>query len=142
MLWNMKSVSDKDIVSLHDCRAVSAELVDDQLKFCLPEEIFYQGYGDDWPNTGTAAAEFSLFTLRDTVLYFFETKEEQTGCREYTAEQSIDKISSKELGLPIVTTNLKRLCRAADCGLLVSHGAIKVSSLSHPKGNGFQVEAT
>ena len=77
MLFSYKG-TDRERFSLHDCRAVSAELVEDRLIFVFPGGIFCADYGKDWPNTGAAAVEFALDPQRGSRVYLFRESGEET----------------------------------------------------------------
>ena len=77
MLFSYKG-TDRERFSLHDCRAVSAELVEDRLTFTFPGGIFCADYGKDWPNTGAAAVEFALDPQRGSHVDLFRESGEET----------------------------------------------------------------
>ena len=84
---------DQDSFSLHDCRAVKAELINNKLIFFFPDGIFFTDYSDDWPNTGKAEVEFTIDHLRGVTVYLFTESEGQTIRREYTLTECIEKIN-------------------------------------------------
>lgn len=90
------SSTDKDGFSLHDCRATSAELMDERLLFRFPNGIFYEGYSDDWPNTGKAEVEFAIEPMRGVSVYLFAESEGKTVRKEYTIEQVIEKVNKHQ----------------------------------------------
>ena len=88
--------TDKDSFSLHDCRAVKAELIQNKLIFFFPDGIFFADYSDDWPNTGKAEVEFTIDRLRGVTVYLFKESEGQTIRHEYTLNAFIEKINKGE----------------------------------------------
>lgn len=66
--------NDKECFSLHDCRADGAELTGDQLILYFTKGIFYNEYGDYWPNTGRAAVEFVIEHVDEITFYLFKEK--------------------------------------------------------------------
>lgn len=88
--------NDKECFSLHDCRADGAELTGDQLILYFTKGIFYNEYGDYWPNTGRAAVEFVIEHVDEITFYLFKEKRKKKIVQEYTARQLVDKISSQK----------------------------------------------
>ena len=88
--------TEKDRFSLHDCRATSASLRDDQLVFIFPDGIFFEEYSNDWPNTGKAEVEFTIDLLRGITVYQFIESDKQTIRTELDIKLLIEKINSKE----------------------------------------------
>ncbi len=88
--------TEKDKFSLHDCRAVSVEQVDDRLIFFFPDGFFYSEYSNDWPNTGKAEVEFVIDPMRGVTVYLFKESEAQTVREQYTLEQLIERINRGE----------------------------------------------
>ena len=87
---------DKDRFSLHDCRAASTELKDEQLIFFFPDGFFFDDYSEDWPNTGKAEVEFTIDPMRGITVYQFIESNGQTIRKELTPEHLIDKINEGE----------------------------------------------
>jgi len=88
--------TDQDSFSLHDCRAVKAELINNKLIFFFPDGIFFADYSDDWPNTGKAEVEFTIDHLRGVTVYLFKESEGQTIRQEYMLTECIEKINKGE----------------------------------------------
>ncbi len=88
--------TEKDKFSLHDCRAVSVEQIDDRLIFFLPNGFFFEEYSNDWPNTGKAEVEFVIDPMRGVTVYLFKESEAQTVREQYTLEQLIERINRGE----------------------------------------------
>ena len=88
--------TEKDKFSLHDCRAVSVEQIDDRLIFFLPDGFFYSEYSNDWPNTGKAEVGFVIDPMRGVTVYLFKESEAQTVREQYTLEQLIERINRGE----------------------------------------------
>ena len=87
---------DKERFSLHDCRALSARLIDGRLVFQFPDGIFCADYSKDWPNTGKAEVSFTIDPMRGTSFYLFVEREGKTIREEYPIENLIEKINAQE----------------------------------------------
>ena len=88
------SDTDKDKFSLHDCRAKKVVLDGNLLTFVFPDGIFFEEYGDDWPNTGPA--ELAYATEGGVSVYLFEDMDGYEIRTAYTIEQLADKVNSGE----------------------------------------------
>lgn len=82
--------------SLHDCRSDHIEYADNRLTVFFPCGIFFEEYGDDWPNTGPASVEYLTDPMGEVRFYLFTETDGQTIRREYTLEQLIQKVNAGE----------------------------------------------
>ena len=85
--------NDRTRFSLHDCRAKHIEREGNLLTFFFPDGIYYEEYGDDWPNTGKAAVSFTVDDLRGVTFYLFAETDGQTVRRQIELEQLIEKVN-------------------------------------------------
>ena len=88
--------TEKERFSLHDCRAVGAELTDGRLMFRFPDGIYYNEYDQDWPNTGPAEVEFAPDPLGDVTVYLFTESDGQTVREEVPIGQMIERINARQ----------------------------------------------
>ena len=88
--------NEKEKFSLHDCRAVSLKMDGNSLDFYFPDGIYYEGYGEDWPNTGRAEVSFKLIPQYTIHFYTFEGDGRESVRKFYTVRQLADKLASGE----------------------------------------------
>ena len=88
------SAENSEQISLHDCCPASAQYINHRLIFNFPDGIFFEEYGEDWPNTGNAEVEFEIKS--GVFLYSFESEGELTIRKRWSVEQLIEKINRQE----------------------------------------------
>ena len=85
-----------DKFSLHDCRVTAMEYEDDEVLMRIPDGIMNAEYGDDWPNTGSAAVAFTIEDDDFSSLNLFVEEDGKTVRYEYSLEELAEKINSGE----------------------------------------------
>ena len=113
MIYTMQTESMKDYTfrsvhaehfSLHDCCPSSVELKGEKLFFYFPDGIAYDSYGNNWPNTGSAAVAFSI-NNDSTFVRFIDEKDGHQSEKTYTIAQLIEKVNSKAWELEFAYKN-------------------------------------